>query len=133
MPMQPRPRAETVSGLVVPRVRVCNVMTPAKTFECTPSQGRSGVVLELAFVDADLHVDRPQVTVDLGQLGLDPLAVCLEQSQPFGLVPVAGADQPGVPADVADRHPGRAQPGDQLDPGQVLLAVAPVPGSGALG
>src|SRR4051812_40658351 len=114
MPMQPRPRTETVRGAVRPRVRVVSsVMAPANSFECTRSQASSGCRRELALVDADLVVDRAQVRGDLDELRLDPLAVRLEQGEPLGLVALAAADQVGVPAYVADRHACRAKPGDQ--------------------
>ena len=71
------------------------------------------------------------MVLDLGQPGQHDLPVRLEQVEPLLLVAVAGADEVGVPADVADRHPGRAQLGDQPDPGEVGVLVAPVAGRAA--
>ena len=64
------------------------------------------------------------------ELRADPRAVGAQEREPLGLVAFAGADHLGVAAHLADRHAGRPQLGDQLEPAEVALGVATVPRAG---
>src|SRR6266508_3602158 len=130
MPMQPRPSVETVRADVVPRVRVVVIVMPTSQRLRARSKSSGPGLVEAVLVEADLVVDGAQVVGDLGELAAYSLAVVEEQPQSLDLVAVAGADQFGVRADLADRHTGRTQLGDQLDPAQVALGVAAVPRRG---
>src|SRR6478736_977069 len=104
--MQPRPRAETVSGAVVPRVLVPmdSVMPPSQTLRVhSKSNPRA---LEVVAVDPDLAVDGAEMVLDLGELVEHQATVVAQQLQPLLLVAGPGAHQVGVTAHVADRHPG---------------------------
>ncbi len=70
--------------------------------------------------------DERKVLAHLRQLHPDRVSMVLEQGQALGLVAVPGAHQLGVLPDAADGHAGRAQALHDLDPGQVILAVAAV-------
>src|SRR5918997_2121601 len=143
MPMQPRPRTDTVSAASPdPRMRVASrsvvdvVMAPPSALERAPSQGLPAgarLAAQPLLVDADLVVDRAEVFGDLGQLSQHPVPVLVEQVQPGELVAVALPAQLGVLPDGADWHPGRPQPGDQQDPAEVVLGVAAVPPPGPAG
>src|SRR4051794_14835339 len=127
MPMQPSPRLETVKAASsAPRVRGVIVMSSTQLLRAHSKSSRVRHPLQLALVDADLVVDRPQVAGDLGQLALDAVTVVLEQFEPLGLVPLAGTHELGIAAYVAHRHARRAKSGDHRDPGQVTVGVAPV-------
>src|SRR4051794_41680475 len=105
MPMQPRPRAETVRG---PRVRW--------------SMGS-----ELLPVDVDLEVDELEVALHLGQALADRVAVGLEERQALALVALAGAQQLGVLADLADRHARGTQLRQERDAREVGVVLAAAP------
>jgi hypothetical protein len=62
----------------------------------------------------------------VGQLREHVLAVGVKQLEALLLVAVACAHQLGIGANLADRHAGRPEPGDQRDPGQAPVAVAPL-------
>jgi hypothetical protein len=64
--------------------------------------------LDRVGVVADLQVDGVEVVRHRGQLHPAPLTVGSQQREPLVLVAIAGADQFGVAADLADRHAGRA-------------------------
>src|SRR5690242_3948851 len=142
MPMQPRPWADTVSGpsLVL---RMC--------VPCSSSDGswlrrgglergvvKHGVLKHGALLGALLgggHAVRVVVDLRVKQLQALPLAgegpahllaVLLQQLDAFRLAR-ARPDQLGVPLHVTDRHPGRAQLGDQRQPLQVALAEPAAP------
>ena len=68
--------------------------------------------------------DEGEVLTHLRQLRLNRVAMLLEQGQALGLVTVAGAHQLGVAANAANRHAGGAQALQDLDPRQVVVAVA---------
>src|SRR5882724_12301374 len=121
--MQPRPWADTVSwpSLVV---RMC--------VPCSSSDGgwlRRGVVRGAVRpgggyavrVVADLRVEQLQALPLAGEGPAHLLAVLLQQFDALRLTR-ARPDQLGVPLHVTDRHPGRAQLGDQRQPLQVALA-----------
>src|SRR5690348_2453216 len=81
-------------------------------------------------VVADLHVDGVEVGRHRLELRADALAMGSKEREPLLLVAVAGADQLGVAAHLADRHPGRPQFGDQLNPPEVAFRVAAMPRAG---
>src|SRR3954462_12695517 len=105
MPMQPRPRAETVRG---PRVRW--------------SMGS-----ELLPVDVDLEVDELEVALHLGQALAHRVAVGFEDREALALVAPAGAQQRGFLAARADGHAGPAQLGKDRDPRRVGVVGAAAP------
>lgn len=65
-----------------------------------------------------------------GQPGTDLVPMSPQQVESLRFVPGSLLHQLGVSAYVADRHPGRTEPGDQLDPLQVSVGVAAVPARG---
>src|SRR6266568_6212728 len=111
IPMQPRPCADTVSWPNVV-VRIC-----VPFLRCVRLRRRGQAVR----VVADLRVEALQALPLAGEGPAHLLAVPLQQLEAFRL---AGArpDQLGVPLHVPDRHPGRAQLGQQRQPLQVAVA-----------
>src|SRR5512142_2216983 len=117
IPMQPRPCADTVSwpSLVV---RMC--------VPCSSSDGgwlrREALFGGYAvLVVVDLRVEQLQALPLAGEGPAHLLTVLFQQLDAFRLAR-ARPDQLGVPLHVTDRHPGRAQLGDQRQPLQVALA-----------
>ena len=76
--------------------------------------------------------DEGQVPAHLGELRLHRVAMLLDQGQARGLVAVPGPHQLGVAPDAADGHAGLAQALQDLDPRQVVIAVAAMTRPGAL-
>ena len=76
--------------------------------------------------------DEGEVLAHLRQLRPHRISMVLEQGEALGLVSVARAHQFGVAPDAANRHPGRAQALQDLDPREVLVAVTTVAGPGPL-
>src|SRR5579872_4863385 len=101
MPMQPRPWAET-SRPWLPSLRLS--------------------IADPVLVGIDLAVDERQVATGLVEPGLHRDPVLLEQFQARLQVVLVGPDEVRVAADLPDRHAGRAQALDRVDPGEVILA-----------
>src|SRR5215475_4465995 len=80
-------------------------------------------VLDCIGVVADLHVDGVEVGRHRVEFCADALAMSAQQREPLVLIAVARTDQLRVMANLADRHPGRPQLGDQLDPAEVALGI----------
>src|SRR5262245_792613 len=114
MPMQPRPSSETSSADVVPRVRRVVMPSTEQAGARSKSSGRLGAHPRL--VETDLVVDGAEVVLHLGEPGQHHLPMRAEQVQPLLLVALAGPDQVGVAAYVADGHASAAQLGDEPDP-----------------
>src|SRR4029077_13387562 len=115
IPMQPRPWADTVNWpSVVVRMFA---RAPLSVLECVRLRCEGQAVR----VVADLRVEQLQAFALAGKGPAHLLAVLFQQLDAFGLTR-ARPDQLGVALHIADRHPGRAQLGQQGQPLQVALA-----------
>src|SRR5262245_31219879 len=110
MPMQPRPISETS------RSASFRFFMLSKPFS----------------VEIDLPIDQLEVARGLLELSKDRLAMCLEQLQALLVRLFSPAEQLRIPADLANGHPRGAEPGQELDPLEVVLGIAAMAAAVAL-
>ena len=129
--MQPRPRAETVRGEVVPRVRCWMLMSPTQapgarsksSARLSPTGLRPGCRGRCRSSGRSRRGARSPP-----RAGRAPAGGAHAGARAGALGAGTGAHQRGVAAYVADRHARAPQAVDQLDPPQVGLLVAAVSG-----
>jgi hypothetical protein len=81
----------------------------------------------MVLVDVDLVGDHLQALGERADLGGNLVLVPAQQRESVGLVAWSVPDEVGVAADRAQRHAGGAEPGAQVQPLHVVLAVETMP------